>query len=149
MRKGPGLAKVRAPPLTVRREATFVAALDGALTSWLARADVVSEGGHTPYRGKLVYYGTTSILLTWTAAADLVRVVAPPLTGPALCAVAHDPHLRVRALRIARREAEARAGSELGVVVAEISVEVNERGICLRVEIEAARVRQGKRRTTK
>jgi hypothetical protein len=133
MRAGPGLAKIRRIPLTLQRDKQLVAAAYGPIRSWLERADVVSEGaveaGPPP-----VYFGTTSILLAW-ADADGTRWGASSLERKAL---AIDPHLRVRALRIAREEAELRADGILGALRAEVAIESSARGLTLRVEVEAS-----------
>ncbi|WP_437961009.1 hypothetical protein WME76_16180 [Sorangium sp. So ce119] len=109
---GPGLAKVQSPPLFHRRRVELVTCSTGRLHALFDRADVLSEGGTRNEEGALVYYGSTSLLVALPADAPL---------DPALDrALALDPHLRLRALRVAQREATARAGGPLGPMQAEI-----------------------------
>lgn len=110
--RGPGLAKTRAAPLLRRRTLYLVATSDGALRDLFERADIVSEGEARREGDVLVYYGTTSLLL---------RDLEVPIHVALARAVALDPHVRVRALRIARREAAARAGGPLGTLHAELT----------------------------
>ncbi|HSN98325.1 MAG TPA: hypothetical protein VLS89_08500 [Candidatus Nanopelagicales bacterium] len=108
----PGLAKTRAAPLVRRRVVELTAASDGGVRDLFEAADVVSEGGAREEGDRLVYYGSTSLLLVPAdpaLLADLARVL--PL----------DPHTRARALRVAHREASTRAGGALDTVHAEIS----------------------------
>jgi hypothetical protein len=52
-------------------------------------------------------------------------------------AVAKDPHVRVRALRAARREAAQRADGPVGRMIAEITVAASCGGVTVHVEVEA------------
>jgi hypothetical protein len=131
MGSGPGIAKIRAVPLTLRREKHLVRVAYGPIRAWLERADVVSEGAVQP-GAQAIYFGTTSIVLLWKDASGLRR--GAPIDRGAL---ALDPHLRVRALRIAREEAELRADGTLGALRAEIEVTVTAMSLTLRVEVEA------------
>lgn len=109
---GPGLAKVRVPPLFQRRRLELVVGSAGRLQALLDEADVMSEGCTRQEGAALVYYGTTSL-----------RVVLPlDASAPEHLerALALDPHLRIRALRVAHREASARATAPLGPLQAEI-----------------------------
>lgn len=127
----PGLAKVRSPRHVSRTTRSFVRTLDGAIRTWIEVADVVSEGSLRPGTPGASYFGSSSILLTWE------RAPAAELRDPALLPLLeNDPHVRVRALRIARREAEARGG-ELGVVFADLSASVGARGFVICVDVEA------------
>ncbi len=135
-RAGPGLAKVRTNLLTLRREKVLVVARAGPLLSWLEHADIVSEGA-LQEGAAARWFGSTSIRLSWEHAT-------PGCRGP-LALDAHalrgDPHLRIWALRIARREAELRACQSLGSARAEIVIEVTDRGLSLRVDLEAPLLR--------
>lgn len=132
MRHGPGLAKVRTAPLTRSREKHLVAVAYGPMRDWIEAADIVSEGavkdGPPP-----TYFGTTSIVLYWDRASEATKN-ASPLERSIL---AIDPHLRVRALRIARVEAENRAPGLLGPLRAEMEIAVTARGITLCIDVEA------------
>jgi hypothetical protein len=133
-RSFPGLAKVRVPPLLERRTVLLSAASAGRWREIVEGADVVSEGRTRPEGERLVYYGSTSVLLLARAAGgelpdDEVASFAALLRA--------DPHVRLRVLRIARREAAARAGGPLGTLRAEIDVGTSARGVSLLVEVVA------------
>ncbi len=128
----PGLAKVRAPPLVRRRVVHLAATSPGRLRDMVADADVVSEGRTLADGDRLVYYGSTSVLLLRRSAggeipdADVARVSA-------LLRV--DPHARLLVTRVAQREAAARAGGTLGTLRVEIEVAACARGVSLLVEV--------------
>lgn len=110
---GPGLAKVRAAPLLRRHRVELVATSDGRLRELFDRADVISEGSARVEGGEIVYYGSTSLRIGAGAGPDagieaLARVAAL------------DPHIRLRALRMARQEASARADGPIGTLRAEL-----------------------------
>ncbi len=129
---GPGLAKVRHPSLLRAKERLLVALTEGAVRDWLDRADVMSEGRTTHASDVSTYYGSTSIVL------PLSESPLPRRDDSALiAALAACPHLRLRALRIARREAEARAGSALDTVRAELTTRHDARGLVVAIEVEA------------
>jgi hypothetical protein len=130
----PGLIKVRASPLVVRRTFDVAQAPSGVWREILDAADVVSEGRTQPEGERLVYYGSTSLLLLMRSRGGSL----PDGDAAGLVALVRaDPHVRLRALRIARREAEARAGGELGTLRAEIDVAEASRGVALLVEVVA------------
>jgi hypothetical protein len=109
---GPGPAKIRVPPLFQRRRLELFTASAGRLQALFDEADVVSEGAMRDEGSALVYYGTTSLLV----ALPLDESVPAQLDRT----LALDPHLRVRAVRVAHREASARAGAPLGMLHAEV-----------------------------
>ncbi|WP_437747316.1 hypothetical protein WME73_21710 [Sorangium sp. So ce302] len=109
---GPGLAKVQRPPLLQRRHIELVTCSAGRLHALFDSADVLSEGSTRDEGGALVYYGSTSLHVALPPDA--------PLAARLDRALALDPHLRLRALRVAHREAAARAGGPLGPMQAEI-----------------------------
>jgi hypothetical protein len=130
----PGLAKVRAAPLVARRTIQLASASAGRWQGLVEDADVVSEGRTVPEGERLVYYGSTSVLLLGRSAGGEL----PDAELPALAAlIGVDPHVRLRVLRVARREAEARAGGALGTLHAEIDVRPSARGVALLVEVVA------------
>lgn len=141
----PGLTKIRAVPLVRRRVVKLVVADAGPIGEILDAADVVSEGRVEAEKGELVYYGSTSVLLLRKGAGGAL----PDAEIAALSALLQrDPHARVRVLRIARREAMARAGGTLGTIRAEIDVSPSARGVALLVEV-VARVARGDLRSTR
>ncbi|APR76351.1 Hypothetical protein A7982_01698 [Minicystis rosea] len=94
-----------------RRQVELVSAAAGPLGDIVEGADVVSEGRTEMEGGRLVYYGSTSVLLLQASAGGTV----PDADAAALAAVLRrDPHVRLRVLRIAHREASARAGPRSG-----------------------------------
>jgi hypothetical protein len=133
-RTHPGLIKVRAAPLLQRRTVDLALLPGGRWQDIVDGADVVSEGRTETEGHRRVYYGSTSVLLLRRSAGgqlpdeDLARLVA---------LVRVDPHVRLRVLRIARREAASRAGEPLGTVRAEIDVSACTRGVSLLVEVVA------------
>jgi hypothetical protein len=140
----PGLAKVRAAPLFGRRNVALIVAHPGPLRDLVEAADVVSEGATRIEGGALVYYGTTSVLLLCRSAGGaLPDDEASTMAGALGC----DPHLRLRAVRIAHREATARAGGPLATLLAEIHVAPTARGVTLLVEVVARLARGDLRKT--
>src|SRR5580692_1302613 len=59
----PGLAKVGEGPLVQRRTASLYAIAAGRWRRIIEAADVMSEGRTDPEGDRLVYYGSTSVLL--------------------------------------------------------------------------------------
>ena len=118
-----------------RVRARTLALYEASDASWrvaIEAADVVSEGRSLGEASGLVYYGTTSVLLPFVGGAP------PPEDLEVLALGApRDPHLRVRALRIARREAGLRSGGELDSVHAEVAVVVEARGVRVTIDVVA------------
>lgn len=121
---GPGLAKTRSPRLVARVERTFYRVNLHALETLLASADVVSEGlvvdGH--------WCGSTSIDLT----------LEERLSSEQQRALRACPHLRLKLLRVAQREAAARAPGAIESVRAELELRFEERLVRMVVDVEAA-----------
>ena len=130
MPQRPGLAKVKSAPLVRRRRADLVAPLEGRWREIIETADVVSEGKPRDEGGTLFYYGSTSILLR---AGELVDEDLEELAA----ILRHDPHTRVRAIRVARREAATRASAPLGSMRAEILVRATSDGVLVTVDVVA------------
>ncbi|HEX3345937.1 MAG TPA: hypothetical protein VHS09_15240 [Polyangiaceae bacterium] len=128
----PGLAKSRGLPLVLARSGSFVRATDARWRELFDAADTVSEGSVRDEKTGRVWYGSTSLILS-----------VPPGAGagvdPALLAtlVARDVHIRLRAVRIAHREACARAPCRLGRFTCEIRVEPDARGVRIDVDGQA------------
>jgi len=98
-------------------------------------ADVMSEGATRSEPSGLVYYGSSSVLLPVMSAGGLLPDAE---LGDLLRLISHDPHARVRAIRIACLEAQLRSGGALGSVRAELVVRRDPRGIRIDVDVEAA-----------
>lgn len=140
LRPHPGPVKVRAVPLVKRRRLDLLTVHQGPFRDIVDGADVVSEGRTEDDRGELWYYGFTSVVLP--------RGRLPDVDVGALAEILRrDPHVRLRVLRIAHREAAARAGGTLGTLRAEIDVAPSARGVALLVEV-VARLARGQLHTT-
>jgi hypothetical protein len=127
----PGLAKTHKAPLFAGRTFVLFSSSDARWAELFENADVVSEGAPRPSGDERVYYGSTNILLSLPPE----RAGQTPETMAA--AVARDPHVRLRALRAARREAAQRAQGPLDRLTAEITVAAKGRGVVVHVEVEA------------
>ena len=124
---GPGLAKARSLPLLIARNAALLRAVDPAWQMLFERADTVSEGAVRNEAHGRVWYGSTSIILpTRASEASLLAALA-----------ARDVHVRLRAMRAARREACSRAPCRLGRMNCEIRVAPDARGVRVDVDVQA------------
>jgi hypothetical protein len=131
-RTGPGIAKVRHAGLVSTRALTLVRATDPTWAQLFDEADVVSEGVAGQEGGRLVYRGFTSIVLV----RERERHDAAWDVAAAARLAALDPHFRVRAMRVARREAQARAPGALEVAHMDVLVRQGPRGITVEVDVE-------------
>jgi hypothetical protein len=107
----------------------LIASSDARWALLFEKADIVSEGASRDVGARRAYFGSTNILLLtdelFPGAGDLARIAA------------NDPHLRLRAVRTARREAAQRAGGPLDRLHAEITVSSDARGVTVHVDVEA------------
>jgi hypothetical protein len=95
-------------------------------------ADTVSEGSVREEKAGRVWYGSTSLILR----IDLADAGgAEPAFLAALAR--RDVHVRLRAVRIAHREACARSPCRLGRFTCEIRVESDTRGVRIDVDGQA------------
>jgi hypothetical protein len=128
----PGLAKTRGDRHVHVRLVTLVRGSDGRLRAMFDAADVVSEGAMRASGDLPVWYGTTSLILPWPASYTEARDRA------FLAAVAaRDPHVRLRAVRIAQREASFRAPGRLGRAECEVTVALADNGLRIDVDVQA------------
>ena len=132
---GPGIMKVRRPQPHSSRMAWLTRADDALWALLFKHADIISEGAADQEEHMLVYRGTTSIILPTaplgldfdaSRIASLVRVASV------------DPHVRLRATRIARREAYVRAPGPLQPAHMDLVVRATPGGVRIDVEVEAA-----------
>jgi hypothetical protein len=129
--RGPGLAKTRLPPLLRTRTVSFVTGSDARWKALLDEADVVSEGasrGDDPCRR---YFGSTNIRLAIQPERpgdDMERLAA---------LAARDPHIRLRAVRLARREAAQRANGPIDCVRTETTITRCAAAVTIHVEVDA------------
>lgn len=133
-RRGPGLHKTRGQRLVPRREVELWQTTDYRWRELFEAADVMSEGAVRRESEGLFYYGTTSVLLAIASRGgqipdDEVHDVARMLVA--------DPHARLRAIRVACREAQVRSRGAVGRVRAELIVRPDPRGVRVDVDVEA------------
>lgn len=129
----PGLAKTRQLSVLTAQNLELWQSSDYRWRQLFELADVMSEGATRVENDQRVYYGSTSILLSYSQlgeasagrARDLARLVAA------------DPHARLRAVRVACLEAQLRASGPLAQVRAELVVRKDRRGIRVDVDVEA------------
>jgi hypothetical protein len=96
------------------------------------RADVVSEGSLRDERSGRVWYGSTSLILQVEPSA-----VDPPWVASLATIAARDIHVRLRAVRVAHREACLRAPGRLGRFACEMRVSPDRRGVRIDVDVQA------------
>lgn len=109
----------------------LVAGSDVRWKALFERADIVSEGapsGEDPTRH---YYGSTDIILRVEPDREGEDVTTLTTLASA------DPHVRVRAMRLARIEAAQRATGPLGRFEGQITVQTRADGIGVHVDVEA------------
>ena len=91
----------------------------------------MSEGAARGEGNERSYFGSSNIIL-------LIAAEGPEQTAQSLAgAVARDPHVRLRAMRVARREAAQRANAPLDRVRTEITVSSCATGVAVHVDVEA------------
>ncbi len=128
----PGLAKVRAIPLSATRRVVLVRMAPHRASELLDAADVISEGSEVEgKRGRRTYYGSTSFILA-------LQLAGETQDEEVLAAVVGDLHLRLLALRRARLEASARASAPVGTARAELSFRRAGAAIEIVVDLEIA-----------
>jgi hypothetical protein len=127
----PGLAKARGLPLVCARHGALVRAPDPRWRELFDRADVVSEGDVRAESSGRVWYGSTSLILSIAPSS------AEPWTGSLVTLAGRDVHVRLRALRVAQREACLRAPGRLGRFACEMRVLPDPRGVRIDVDVQA------------
>lgn len=132
--KGPGLRKTRGISLLSERKLSLLHASDYGWRELFETADVMSEGATRSEPEGKTYYGTTSVLLPFTSSGGRIP---DELADKVTQLLAHDPHARLRAVRIARVEAQVRSGGPIGRLRAELCVRRVQRGIRVDVDVEA------------
>jgi hypothetical protein len=132
-RGGPGIVKAKRQTLRVRRRFDLIHCSDDQVRELFERADVISEGAVRREALGCCYYGTSSVLLPSTTKGGLIPDEQRASLALQLQA---DPHARLRAIRIACREAQVRCGVDLGQVRAEVTVLVDRDGVRFDVDVE-------------
>lgn len=133
-RRGPGLAKTTRHRFIVSRQLQVWQSSDHGWQELFEAADVMSEGAVRRDRDGSTYYGTTSLLLPYRSRGGLLP---DHLAADVMRLLSRDLHARVRAIRIACREAQVRCDDPLGRIRAEFVVRPDARGVRLDVEVEA------------
>jgi hypothetical protein len=123
------LAKARALPLVTTHQKLLVRTADPPWRALFERADVVSEGGVREETQGRVWYGSTSLVL-----ADGTTHADPPLLA---ALAARNVHVRLRAVRVAHREASLRAPGRLGRFMCEIHITPTGEGVRIDVDVQA------------
>jgi hypothetical protein len=125
----PGLAKARGLPLVCSRHALLVRAPEPRLRDLFDGADVLSEGCVRDEQSGRVWYGSTSLILAAAPDEWDLRWLA--------ALVERDVHVRLRAVRIAHREASLRAPTRLGRLACEMRVVPHGQGVRIDVDVQA------------
>jgi hypothetical protein len=132
--KGPGPRKAQRHPVASSRTVEVWKCADYRWRELFEAADVMSEGAVRHELEGPTYYGTTSVLLPFTSRGGLVP---DELARDVARLASKDPHVRVRALRIAWREASVRSVHPIGRMRAEFVVRPDTRGIRVDIDVEA------------
>ena len=133
-KRGPGLARARELPLVRTHRTVLTRAEDSRWAALLETADTLSEGTLRDENDRRVWYGSTSFIVPIADRKDLEFLVA---------VIARDLHVRLRAVRIACREAGLRAPSRLSQAQCEIKFAVDSRGLRIDVDVQAPLIRRG------
>lgn len=128
--RGPGLSKTRGGALGKSRAGALVATADTRWRDLLEAADVMSEGSLRLDGTESTWYGSTSLVVALPESNDELR-------AQLLTLASGDPHLRVRVLRMAHREAASRAPAPLGRTVCEVRAIADPRGLRIDVDVQA------------
>src|SRR5262249_29584957 len=138
--QGPGLAKTRGPSLVAFCEGPLIRTFDAKWRELLQKADSISEGCARYEQTGPVWDGSTSLRVHLPRYPEKRRALFADLA-------ARDHHLKVRALRIALREAATRAPGVLGRSICEMRTGPDRDGIRIDIDVQAPlieRLRLGK-----
>ncbi|MBX3217014.1 MAG: hypothetical protein KF850_33585 [Labilithrix sp.] len=137
-RRGPSLAKARAPKL-VERRGDMVRTVEGRWRELFESADMMSEGAAREERGGgRAWYGTTSLILELPVETSLED------RAELLAIAKKDVHAHVHALRSAHREAQSRAPAQLGRVACELHFSDDPKGLRIDVDVQAPLIERRK-----
>jgi len=129
---GPGLAKTRGERLVRVRVVTALRTSDARFRAMFETADVLSEGSVVSASSVSTWFGTTSLILAWPPG-----MVSPAERAFVAALASRDPHVRLRAVRVAHREAALRAPGSLGCLECEVRVEAGDDGLRIDVDVQA------------
>ena len=130
----PGLAKAGKLPLFVARRSTHVRTFESRWRELFEGADVLSEGSVLTEPHGRVWYGSTSVILpaAWGIEPPILAEVAD-----------RNVHVRLRALRMALREACVRAPARLGRLMCEIRISSDDERVRIDVDVQAPLIELG------
>lgn len=137
VRRGPSLAKAQPPPL-ISHSTHRVRGFEGRWRELFATADAMSEGSVRQELTGPTWYGSTSVILPLPP--ETPEKERSFLAAFAAC----DVHVRLRALRLAQREAQVRAPGELGRGSCEIRVSGEGPGVRIDIDIQAPLIERRK-----
>jgi hypothetical protein len=126
----PGLAKARGLPFVLAQTTTLLSASEPRWRELFEHADIISEGCARQETAGRMWYGSTSLILTVPGADPGAPAMLATLAG-------RDIHVRLRAVRMARREASLRAPGRLGRLACEIQFSPDTRGVRIDVDVQA------------
>lgn len=137
---GPGLAKTRGDRAVHYRTATLVRGSAARFKELVESADVVSEGAVGDDVEGPAWFGSTSLVILFPGSNESEKAFLASW-------VLRDPHVRLRAVRIARREASLRAPSPLGRATCELKAFPDARGVRIDVDVQAPLIVRARRGT--
>lgn len=142
MTNGPSLAKTRGDRLLATRSYLLVRGSDARFRDLLSAADAVSEGAARTEGTDVVWYGSTSLVVDLPPEHRGGRAFVVQMAM-------RDPHLRLRVIRLAKREAAMRAPGPLGRAVCEVRFSSDERGLRIDVEVQAPLIEERRRKVVR
>lgn len=131
---GPGPVRAKTLPLIELHPTHLVRCSDYRIRELFERADVMSEGDVDGDEKSPTYFGTTSVLLPSVRSGGSIVESERALAYRYLSV---DPHARIRAIRIACREAQVRCRAPIRHVRADVSIRNTPDGVRFDVEVEA------------
>ena len=131
MHEPKGLAKARLRRAFTLEHMTRARSEDAFWRDLFKSADVVSEGAVQGARDGGCYYGTTNIVVTFPAEFESRDCVAHAAVARACV------HVKLRALRVARREAQSRANTDLAASHCELAFTSDDTRLHIHVELSA------------
>jgi hypothetical protein len=133
-RKGPGLAKSKQARLVESRSFDWIRCTDYHWRDLFSKADVISEGAVRNDADGPTYYGATYIRFRFDSIEKTIKANERQQLAQMMRL---DPHVRLRAMRLACIEARVRSNSEFSHVTTDIAVSEDEATVSICVDIEA------------
>jgi hypothetical protein len=133
-RKGPGLAKSKKARLIESRSFDWIRCTDYRWRDLFNKADIISEGAVRKDPDGPIYYGATYIRFRFDSIEETLQTIERQRLAKIM---QFDPHVRLRAMRLACIEARVRSNSEFSHVTTDITVSEDETAVSICVDIEA------------